>query len=83
MDCLNRYYNGDKLSMVMYKITIIELKNLEMFYESYFKKEYELCKPDFALISAIKSIYEHRYKHNSFEYYIDTILAKEVFSLKI
>jgi uracil-DNA glycosylase len=83
IDCLNRYYNGDKISMVMYKISIIELKSFETFYETYFKKEYGLCKTDFALLSAIKSIYEHRYKHKTFDEYISVVLAKESFSLKI
>jgi uracil-DNA glycosylase len=83
IDCLNKFYNTDKMSKIMYRIDITELKNLEMFYQNYFKKEYGLCLADFSLISAIKSIYEHRYKHKSFDEYIDTILAKEIFSLKI
>ncbi len=83
IDCLHKFYSGDKMAKIMHRIDITELKNLEIFYQTYFKKEYGLCLTDFVLASAVKSIYEHRYNHKSFDEYIDTILAKEIFSLKI
>lgn len=83
IDCLTRYYTEDKISKVMYKIDIEVFKKLQGFYEGYFKVEYGFCLPDFVLLSALKSMHEHLYKDKSYDEYIDTILAKEKFSIEI
>lgn len=49
VNCITAYYKGEEFATCMYKISNDELNKLIEFYTPYFKPEYKLSMPDFAL----------------------------------
>jgi len=67
VDGLNRYYNGDKIQAILYKMDDKTLNNLTDFYREHFKIEFKMNLVDFSLQTYLKNLYDTKYNHLSID----------------
>jgi uracil-DNA glycosylase len=63
VDGMNRYYNGDKIQVILYNMKKEMVKSLTDFYREHFKSEFKMNLVDFSLQTYLKNLYDSKYNH--------------------